>query len=79
LKLSRGAKGKKGEEKKKVLEKKKTYRAYNIKRNKIHIMRIPGEKIKRKRQNIYLKQKWLKTSQTWGEKWLTKFMKSKNS
>lgn len=36
-------------------------------KNNICIMRILEEK--RKGQKIFLKQEWLKTVQTWGEKW----------
>lgn len=36
-----------------------------IKRNNIHIMVIPEGKRKKREQKVFLKQSWLKISQTW--------------
>lgn len=46
-----------------------------IKRNNICIMTISEGK--EKGQELHLKLQWLKTSQTWGEKWTSKSMSHK--
>ena len=53
----------------------KTYRTPPKKKKKVNIstMGIPGRK-QRNGKKVYLKQKWLKTSQTWKEKWEHRFM-----
>lgn len=56
---------------------KKDYRTYRTppkkkKKSKYKHCGNPRRKIKGKK--VYLKQKWLKTSQTWREKWEHRFM-----
>ena len=57
---------------------KKAYRTYRTppkKKKNVNIstMGFPGRN-QRNRRKVYLKQKWLKISQTWREKWEHRFM-----